>query len=350
MMRVLVHWQDFPGYAADCVEEFRRRHDARVLVAFDQVNDQVEYRRDDFPFRGDLERVSSRSLVAVDRLVGRFQPDLCLAGGWRNYALKFSAAAARRGIPVVATSDNTGSSWIRRLGLAAYRRTILRHLHHGYWVPGRRARRYLEACGFPADEIREGMLSVRTKRYEPDSPADGSRRNFLFVGRLIESKGIYELLDAFRRYEGEWKLRICGAGPLGDLLEERADADGRIEPLGFVQPHEVAMEMKHAGALVLPSRREAWGVAILEGAAAGLPVVCTDACGASEDLVEDGRNGFVLDAPAKPEELAAAFHTIETLSTEERRRMGQRGRAAAAPYDATRWADTLFRWGQQLAA
>lgn len=349
-MRVLVHWQDFPGYAADCLEEFRRRYDARVLVVFDEVNEQVDYRRDEFPFRGDVERVSDRSLVDIDGLVGQFQPDLCLVGGWRGYALRLALAAARRDIPVVATSDNTSSGRIRRAGLWAYRKAILRHLHDGYWVPGRRARRYLEACGFPSEEAREGVLAVRTDRYEPDSRADGSRRGFLFVGRLVESKGVHELLDGFRRYGGDWKLRLCGTGPLAGRVTKHADADSRIEPLGFVQPQEVAEEMRDAGALVLPSRRESWGVAILEGAAAGLPVVCTEACGASEDLVEGGANGFVLPAPAAPEDLASTFHAIEGMSAGERRRIEQRSRAAAEPYDAARWARTLFRWARDLTA
>lgn len=349
-MRLLVHWQDFPGYGADCLEAFRRRYGGPVLVLFDQVNEQVDYRRGDFPFRGDMRDISDASLFEVDGLVADFEPDMCIVGGWRGYALRIAMAAARRDIPVVATSDNTGTSRIRRVGLCLYRRALLRHLHEGYWVPGRRARRYLETCGFPPAEIREGFYSVRTDRYAPNSGSNDKRGGILFVGRLAGEKGIPELLEGFRRYEGDWKLRICGTGPLEELVEEHTDADPRVESLGFVQPEDVAEEMKNAAALVLPSRREPWGVAILEGAAAALPVVCTEACGASEDLIEDGVNGYVIPAPADPGDLAAIFEQLEDMSARRRRAMGERSRVAAKDYDAGRWAEKLHRWARELAA
>ena len=153
----------------------------------------------------------------------------------------------------------------------------------------------------------------------------------------VEEKAVDVLADAYRRYRSSvsapWPLLVAGTGPMAGEL---AAVDG-VEMLGFVQPAELPAVMARAGCLVLPSRFEPWAVVLHEAAAAGLPIVCTSACGASTRFVWDGYNGVVVspdDVPA----LASGLARISGASSDDRRCMGAASSSLAAQLTSTRWA------------
>lgn len=113
-------------------------------------------------------------------------------------------------------------------------------------------------------------------------PADGP---VLFVGRLVEAKGVRELLEAFalvRRELPAVRLRLAGEGPEREWVERRkgeADLAGAVELLGAVAPAAMAGLLREASLVCAPSHGEPYGMAILEAMAAGRAVVATDAGG-----------------------------------------------------------------------
>ena len=82
------------------------------------------------------------------------------------------------------------------------------------------------------------------------------------------------LARAYKQYRASapqpWTLRCCGRGPLAGVLK-----DAGAEDLGFLRGRDLAAVMGSSGAFVLPSAFEPWGVALIEAAAAGLPLICT---------------------------------------------------------------------------
>ena len=176
------------------------------------------------------------------------------------------------------------------------------------------------------------------------SAAEAWPRRFLFVGRYLPIKAVDVLVAAYREYRRSvahpWPLTACGTGPLQTLL-----ADDGIEDRGFVQPARLAAVFAAAGAFILPSRSDAWGQAIVEAQAAGLPVICSQGCGASE-TVKDFHNGFVVpieDARALARSMRW-MHEHHGLLAE----MGRRAQQAAAAYRAERWADTQVALCERL--
>jgi glycosyltransferase involved in cell wall biosynthesis len=107
--------------------------------------------------------------------------------------------------------------------------------------------------------------------------------------------------------------------------------------------------MKTIGCLVLPSRFEPWGVAISEGAAAGLPIIATNACGAVPHLVHDFANGRVARS-GDVRSLVECMQDVASLSDDERLAMGRVSRGLASPYTPARWADTVLLLSAQLLA
>ena len=120
-------------------------------------------------------------------------------------------------------------------------------------------------------------------------PRDTPGSRFLFVGRIWEEKGIVELLQAV----GErYPLTVVGDGPRRAELALRYP---QVRFTGWLAPEQVALEMREALAVVLPSiYLEAFGLVVAEALALGVPVVVSDRAGAAA-LVEPGVNGFVVD-------------------------------------------------------
>lgn len=152
----------------------------------------------------------------------------------------------------------------------------------------------------------------------------------LYVGRLIEAKGVHHLVAAMRGCPGE-RLVIAGSGPEARRLEDAARGIPNIVFAGRVPPEELASYFERAKILVMPSLRdEGMPNAVMEAMAWGIPVVATRNAGIP-DLVVDGETG-ILVAPGDSSDLANA---IRTLAADEalRSRFSRASREAIKRYD-----------------
>lgn len=138
----------------------------------------------------------------------------------------------------------------------------------------------------------------------------GDKKFILFVGRLLKVKGIDYLIKAFSEFKQKnYSLTLVGGGDfykLGAKSEEhrlkelvkKLNLNEKIIFSGALKPEETKDYYSHASLFVLPSITygfgEAWGHVIEEAMSFGLPVVATDAVGAAYDLIEDGKNGFIV--------------------------------------------------------
>ncbi|MEO8006211.1 MAG: glycosyltransferase family 4 protein [Betaproteobacteria bacterium] len=119
----------------------------------------------------------------------------------------------------------------------------------------------------------------------------------LAVGRLHAVKGFDVLLKAFAKVRDSfpsWNLTIIGAGPEGPALVRLSAELGISSRVTFLDPvQDVETWMARASLVVLPSRSEAFGNAVLESMAMGTPVVATR-CAGPTSLIEDGKNGRLV--------------------------------------------------------
>jgi glycosyltransferase involved in cell wall biosynthesis len=100
--------------------------------------------------------------------------------------------------------------------------------------------------------------------------------------------------------------------------------------------------MARAGAFVLASHNEPWGVVIHEATAAGLPVLCTDVCGAAADLVSDGHNGYLF-APGDADHLGRLMVRLTRMSDNDLQDMGRNSFELSRQFTPALWADRLLR-------
>lgn len=149
---------------------------------------------------------------------------------------------------------------------------------------------------------------------------------FGFLGRLNSDKGIKELALAFGQLMKEHlnaKLLLIGydEGNMVDAIRDIVEQKGVVLFYGPTdQPEEV---LQAADVFCLPSHREGFGTSVLEASLLGLPVICSDAYGLKETIIDDvtGLRHKVNDV----ESLYSAMHTLY-INKDQRGEMGVAGR------------------------
>jgi glycosyltransferase involved in cell wall biosynthesis len=139
----------------------------------------------------------------------------------------------------------------------------------------------------------------------------------VFAGRHIPEKRVPALVPALalaRERLPELRCEVYGDGPQrAEVLRLRSELglDGALEVHGFVPAERVEEALSRALCMVLPSRREGYGMVVVEAAALGTPsVVVAAPDNAATDLVDEGENGFVA-ASASPADLADAIERVQ---------------------------------------
>ncbi|WP_199747827.1 glycosyltransferase [Actinomadura sp. WAC 06369] len=142
-------------------------------------------------------------------------------------------------------------------------------------------------------------------------------RRWLYVGTLVERKGVGPLLEAFaacRAEDPELTLTVAGTGALAGPLAERAaelGVAGAVSFLGAVPPDRAARLMREHDLLVHAARYETFGVTVVEAVAAGLPVLVTRCGGPERTLagVADAA-GEMIDVTDDPAVIAAGYRRL----------------------------------------
>jgi glycosyltransferase involved in cell wall biosynthesis len=290
---------------------------------------------------------------AMSQALDHDQPDaLGIVGYARPESMAAARWARRAGRPAILMSESQAVDrrriWWKEM---IKRRRIA--LFDAALVGGPRHRDYLVELGMPPDRIALGYNAVDNAYFtaaasrasqspgrEQDLPA---APYFLTVCRFVPAKNLDRLVRAFARYrqqvdiQAAWDLVICGDGP-GAAAVSKAVAEsgcaGAIHRPGFLQVDALPRWYAHAGAFVLPSLSEPWGLVANEAAACSLPLLISNRAGCVDTLVPepDGTTGARFD-PSDVEHIAARLCWLAALPESDRVAMG---RCAA---------ETVANWG-----
>jgi glycosyltransferase involved in cell wall biosynthesis len=282
--------------------------------------------------------------AAIDAEIAALAPEVAVILGWRSPMCRAAAEGnALAAVPKIFAFDMPFAWTLRKLVAPLVLRRYLRRFELAF-VPGEWSAVYARHLGFSESRIERGLLGLDTAAL---SKAAGVRsllpehpRQFLFIGRYVADKRIDLLVAGYRRYRSRatepWGLTCCGVGPDAGRL---AGVEG-IDDRGFVQPEQLREMFAIHGALVLASDYDPWPVVIAEAVAAGLPVVCTAACGSSVEFVRSYFNGRVV-GPGNESALAEALEWVHGQG-DEARWIGERGMPLAAPYAKEVWAERVL--------
>ncbi len=179
------------------------------------------------------------------------------------------------------------------------------------------------------------IRGIDLKHYDPAlfDNTEHEGFTFVFVGRIVRSKGINELIAAFNRLHTEHvDTRLVLVGPsevnLDPILPETLDRIKQGKGIEAVGPQsDVRPYYANADALVFPSYREGFPNVVIEAGAMGLPSIVTDING-SREIIIDGQNGIIIP-PCDEDALYNAMKRFVTR-TDEVASMAARSRQLVA--------------------
>ena len=217
------------------------------------------------------------------------------------------------------------------------------HLANGWVVASSFTASTLAEQGIPRRQIHVVPYGVDHDAFalRDRAPRDEQRFTVIYVGSLVQRKGLSYLLDAVRLIKSRSiRVELCGRGPIDHyLLEQYSDLDLRINR--GLRRAELVRRIHEADALVLPSLAEGFGHVILEAMSCGVPVIATPhTC--APDVVMDGVHGFVV-----PIRDAEAIADRLSWGIDNRGELGVMGESAAV--QARRFTWQRFRIGVREA-
>lgn len=359
-------------YRIPVLNALARRPEIELEVLFLSENDptlrQWKVYKDEIKFQYSVlpswrRRLGGYNLLinrGVHSTLNRMKPDVVLCGGY-NYLASWSAAywARVHRVPLLLWSEST--AWDRRRGycFVEFMKAHFLRLCAAFVVPGKSSLNYLKDLGIAEQRIFTAPNAVDTALFAKLAEAarrDASQvrarnrlpsRYFLFVGRTVKDKGVFELLNAYAQLDAGLRsslgLVFAGNGSNNQELVERAAkiVPGTIRFLGFVHREQLPEIYGLADGFIFPTQSDPWGLVVNEALACGLPVIVTSVAGCALDLVRDGWNGFVVP-PRDASSLALAMAAMAEDAA-KRVEMGSNSRKRIEAYSPAAWANGMFK-------
>lgn len=271
--------------------------------------------------------------------------DAVLVQGWQHYGmLKAAWLAKRAGLQVLmrceATDHVASSTGLKGKAREAVVSFLLSNVNKCLAIGTRNREFYLrrgvktESIGsmpycVDNDHFRQKAQATDVSALRAELGMDATRPVILYASKLMRRKFPDHLLQAYAQLpEPRPYLLYVGDGELRPALEAEVEsrklADVRL--LGFRNQSELPAFYALSDIFVLPSINETWGLVINEAMNAGCAIISTDQVGSAVDLVEHGKNGYVLkagDIPALTASLNSCLdpERLQAMQTESLKRI-----------------------------
>jgi len=262
-----------------------------------------------------------------------------------NKFLKLALLAQKMKIFVIGQSDEqlfpTFKQYVKKVvSYFIYRRYFNFMIVSGYYQY-----EFMRFLGFKKNQIQIGAYTANVSLFNKfylDTIHNDLQLNkkILYIGRLEVEKDILFALETFKEFKTknriDIKFIIIGNGK---LLNEILKFDF-IEYHAFLDQSKIIDILSQVSFFILPSKYEPWGVVIHEMAAAGIPIICSDSCGARSAFVFNDYNGFVFRTNDKKSLQKVLFKSFD-LGNTEWKKFRQRSNQLSKTITPELWAATV---------
>lgn len=272
------------------------------------------------------------------KVIKRIKPDVVITegfGGWAPAGIRYAVLHRKKlcmfyeRTAYVERNSPAWRSWYRRIvGITVSHFLINGTLTEQYLNDGLHFRHTPKVKGcMCADSF--GLSDAVSKVTDEDKQALREELNlqqgltFLFVGQMVERKGIKELLAVWDRHIVQYpedNLLVIGKGVLEDSLKEKYAASDSIHILGGINYDELYKYYALCDVFVMPTLEDNWCLVVPEAMACGKPVACSVYNGGHYELVQDGVDGYTFD-PLKQDSILdtlAKFHRSDLQAMGEK--------------------------------
>jgi glycosyltransferase involved in cell wall biosynthesis len=288
------------GYNIPVFKQYVENHNSEVHVIHWDHKKLTPYRAPKL-FNVTYYKRSEYSKKQLKKLAQNIKPDIVFVSGWQDIGYLSLAYNFRKdGIPVVVGFDDQWDGNIRQRVASFYPYLLNRYFSHA-WVAGPYSYEFARNLGFKKNQIIFNLYSADIdlfNKYYSNTINIRSNKyphQFLYAGRFEHIKGIDLLINSWNNLKEkrkDWKLCFIGNGSLEQSLIQQKE----IIVKNFLQPEQLISEVEKTGCFILPSRIEPFALVLHEFSAAGLPIICSDVCGAAPVFVTPKYNGYIFKA------------------------------------------------------
>lgn len=250
--------------------------------------------------------------VGVGKLLSKLSPQVVVAMEYSPAILQAMQWCKKNKIPYVSWTDGTINSEKNIGKLQKLSRKYIFKRADAFIGSSHAAVENQLRYGASKEHCHISMLTVDLDKYYVDDK-NGYPDSLLYVGSLIERKGVDLLINALAKCNDKnVRLVIVGDGREKDNLIELARQRGvidRIDFKGFLEGAALRKCYSDAGAFVLPTREDCFGLVLIEAMCAKLPIIVSKYSDGAAETVTDGVNGYIID-PYNENEFAKAIDKV----------------------------------------
>jgi len=335
---VVFLYSEVAGYFMASVKALAKK--ANVLIVRWEINKEAPFEIE-LPAGVEMVVKSDLEMNELYQKVHDFKPDLIVCSGWRDGDYVKIVKSFKRTIPTVLAFDNHWTGSLKQRLLCVVSRFTLKTIFTNVWVAGEPQKIYAKKLGFKKIEVGYYCADVNLFDRIYKNQNQAFKKQFLYVGRYVKYKGVFEMWQAFIELQNEnpndWKMLCIGTG---DEWENRLEHP-KIKHVGFVQPSDMEGYLNQKSVYVLPSKFEPWGVTVQEFAITSCPLVLSDRVGASTKYLIHNENGILIN-DVTVEALKTALKKMMSKSDTELLEMSQKSHQLGMSYTNEMWTETIM--------
>lgn len=252
-----------------------------------------------------------------------------------------------KNVIVIGQTDEQFVGSLKQSIVKIFSKFLYRRYFDKIFVPGFFQYEYMRYIGFRKSQILIGAYTANVKPFHKFyqenkmfKKGNSASLKLLFLGRLEKEKGLSQLLNVISQLNAaltrKIEIKVIGSGSLLALVKSYSFVDYHQ----FASQEKIIELLKDVDFFILPSTYEPWGVVIHEMAAAGIPIICSDSCGARSAMVINNYNGYVFKSQ-DDNDLKKVI--LQAVNVEEKRlkQFGQRSYELSSSITPDVWAETM---------
>ncbi len=343
--KILFLFTELSGYMLHCFK-IAQQSGFEIHVIKYPVNKEApfEFKRKNEIYLYDRKQFNSKQDLL--NIIRNLSPQLLLISGWIDDLYLKIVKENRLKCKKVLMFDTPWENKLKqKIWVNFFKFSYLKYFN-SVWVPGDKQLQYARKLGFQEAHIFQGLYTCNIDLFENIFAKSSSKKkqifpkNFLFIGRYIDSKGINELsklfIEIIIEYNLNWELWCVGTG---EKWEEKI-LHKNIKHFGFLQPEELKDVISQTGVFVLPSKFEPWGVVLHEMVASGMTILVSDQVGSIHTFLNNNVNGMSFSY-FKKEDFKNKLLKFMHLSDHELLKMGEESVLLSKKKTPAKWVETL---------
>ena len=233
----------------------------------------------------------------VSKVLKELKPDVVVGSEYNPTVLQALCYCRQKKVPFISWTDGTLFSERNRNVIQKWSRRYVVSKASAYIASSTKSKEAQIFYGADEKKCYISFLAVDVDKYI-QTPQSHDRGKILCVGSLIERKGVDLLFYALANVESNYELFLAGDGNEKETLVRLAreqKIENKVHFLGQLSREELLKHYADSDLFVLPTREDCFALVILEAMCSNLPVVCSKYADGAFDLIEDGKNGFIVD-------------------------------------------------------